>query len=81
VKNTLGGSPVARRQLGNELRRLRNEAGKTHADVQEALIASRTKMWRIEHGETNTRPADVLALARLPPASTSSPLPVRSAWS
>lgn len=65
MKNTLGGSPVARRQLGTELRRLRNEAGKTHADVAEALIASRTKMWRIENGETNPRPADVLALARL----------------
>jgi transcriptional regulator with XRE-family HTH domain len=59
------GSTVVRRQLGRRLRRLREEAGKSHEDVAEAQIASRTKMWRIEQGRTSVKQGDVLALARL----------------
>ncbi len=39
-----------RRQLGERLRRLRESAGKTHADVFAAKIASPNKMWTIEKG-------------------------------
>jgi transcriptional regulator with XRE-family HTH domain len=56
---------VVRRQLGRELRRLREDAGKTHADVDTARIASPTKMWRIESGRTTVKPGDIWALARL----------------
>src|SRR5262245_35030581 len=59
------GSTVVRRQLGRKLRRLREEAGKTHADVETARIASATKMWRIETGKVPVKPGDVWALARL----------------
>jgi transcriptional regulator with XRE-family HTH domain len=59
------GSTMVRRQLGRKLRRLREDAGKTHADVESARIASATKMWRIETGKTAVKPGDVWALARL----------------
>jgi hypothetical protein len=41
------------------------DAGKTHADVEAARIASPAKMWRIESGKTTVKPGDVWALARL----------------
>lgn len=56
---------MVRRQLGRRLRRLREEAGKSHEDVAEASIASRTKMWKIEAGRTAVKQGDILALARL----------------
>lgn len=56
---------VVRRQLGNRLKRLRLEAGKSHEDVAAAQIASPTKMWRIETGQIAVKPGDVWALARL----------------
>jgi transcriptional regulator with XRE-family HTH domain len=59
------GSTVVRRQLGRRLRRLREEAGKSHDDVAGALVASRTKMWRIEQGRTSVKQGDILNLARL----------------
>jgi transcriptional regulator with XRE-family HTH domain len=59
------GSTVVRRQLGRKLRRLREEAGKSHADVEAAQIASATKMWRIESGKIAVKPGDIWALARL----------------
>jgi transcriptional regulator with XRE-family HTH domain len=60
------GSPsLVRRQLGQRLRRLREKAGKTHDDVFEAQIASRTKMWRIESGRMAIKQGDVLALCML----------------
>jgi transcriptional regulator with XRE-family HTH domain len=62
---TQGGSTVARRQLGRRLRRLREQAGRSHDDVAETRLASRTKMWKIEHGHTAVKEGDVLALARL----------------
>jgi hypothetical protein len=64
------GSTVIRRQLGRRRRDLREEAGKTHADVEAARIASATKMWRIESGRTTVKPGDVWALARLYDVST-----------
>jgi transcriptional regulator with XRE-family HTH domain len=65
-----GGSTVVRRQLGRKLRRLREEANKTHEDVAAAQIASATKMWRIETGKTAVKPGDIWALARLYDLST-----------
>jgi Domain of unknown function (DUF5753)/Helix-turn-helix domain len=59
------GPTVVRRQLGRTLRCLRVDAGKTHADVEAARIASPAKMWRIESGKTTVKPGDVWALARL----------------
>jgi transcriptional regulator with XRE-family HTH domain len=56
---------VVRRRLGRRLRRLREAAGKRIDDVTTAGVASRTKMWRIEHGQVAVRMGDVLALARL----------------
>lgn len=60
-----GGSLVVRRQLGRRLRRIREQVGKSHEDIAEAQIASRTKMWKIEAGRTAVKQGDVLALARL----------------
>lgn len=59
------GSTVVRRQLGRKLRRLREQAGKTHEDVAAAQIASPTKMWRLETGKVAVKPGDIWALARL----------------
>jgi transcriptional regulator with XRE-family HTH domain len=59
------GSTVVRRQLGRRLRKLREAAGKTEKDVQEANLASRTKLWRIEAGKVGVRTADVRALCWL----------------
>lgn len=60
-----GGSAVLRRQLGRQLRCLREAAGKTERDVEEAKLASRAKLWRIESGKTAVRIADVRALCWL----------------
>jgi transcriptional regulator with XRE-family HTH domain len=59
------GSTVVRRQLGVRLRRLRSAAGKTERDVEEASLASRTKLWRIEAGKAPVKIADVRALCWL----------------
>ena len=59
------GSTVVRRQLGVRLRRLRNAAGKTERDVEEASLASRTKLWKIETGKAPVKVADVRALCWL----------------
>ena len=60
----IGSSGMARRQLGRRLRFLREGAGKVHADVAAAQIASRTKMWKIETGQCAVKPGDVLVLTR-----------------
>jgi transcriptional regulator with XRE-family HTH domain len=62
---TTAGSTVVRRQLGRKLRRLREEAGKTHEDVAAAHIASPTTMWRIETGKVPVKPGIIWALAHL----------------
>ena len=59
------GSTVVRRQLGRQLRRLREDCGKTEHDVEESGLASRTKLWRIESGRTAVRIADVRSLCWL----------------
>src|SRR6266516_1683129 len=61
----ISGSTVVRRQLGRRLRRLRDAAGKTEREVEEAGIARRVKLWRIESGKTSVRMADVRALCWL----------------
>jgi transcriptional regulator with XRE-family HTH domain len=59
------GSTVLRRQLGRQLRRLRDAAGVKEADVVESGLASRAKLWRIESGQTAIKIADVRALCWL----------------
>src|SRR5213082_3300795 len=61
----ISGSTVIRRQLGRRLRKLRDAAGKTERDVEEAGLASRTKLWRIEAGKVGVRIADVRTLCWL----------------
>jgi hypothetical protein len=61
----LVGTSVRRRQLGRKLRKLRDAAGKLERDVEEAGLASRTKLWRIEAGKVGVRIADVRALCWL----------------
>src|SRR6266511_2976052 len=62
----LQGPTVVRRQLGRRLRRLREAAGKTERDLEEANLVSRAKLWRIESGRTpvkvSRRSGPVLAL-------------------
>lgn len=61
----LAGSTVVRRQLGRHLRRLRDGAGKSEADVEEANLASRAKLWRIETGKVMVKVGDVRGLCWL----------------
>jgi hypothetical protein len=63
-------STVVRRQLGRHLRRLRDGAGKTEADVEEANLASRTKLWRIETGKVAVKGGDIRGLCWLYGADT-----------
>jgi transcriptional regulator with XRE-family HTH domain len=56
---------VVRRQLGRELRALREAARKTREDVAAASIASVAKLARIESGQTPVKHADVRELCRL----------------
>jgi transcriptional regulator with XRE-family HTH domain len=64
-----GGSLVVRRQLGAKLKALRVSAGKSLADVQEADVASKAKLSRIESGKSPVKLVDVWALCRLYGAS------------
>lgn len=59
------GPTVARRQLGRRLKRFREAAGITAEQVEEAGLASRTKIWRIEAGKVRVTVPDVWALTRL----------------
>jgi transcriptional regulator with XRE-family HTH domain len=61
----LQGPTVVRRQLGRRLRRLREAAGKTERDLEEANLLSRAKLWRIETGRTPVKVPDVRALCWL----------------
>jgi transcriptional regulator with XRE-family HTH domain len=61
----VSGPTVTRRQLGRWLRELRNAAGKTERDIEEANLASRAKLWRIETGRVSVKLADVRALCWL----------------
>lgn len=53
------GSTVPRRQLGRELRRLREEAGVTVQAIATALEWSGPRIWRIETGKVAVRAVDV----------------------
>lgn len=66
----MAGSTVVRRQLGRHLRRLRHGAGKTEADVEQANLASRVKLWRIETGKVAVKVGDVRGLCWLYGADT-----------
>jgi transcriptional regulator with XRE-family HTH domain len=70
VEMPLVGSTVVRRQLGRHLRQLRHCAGKTEADVEEANLASRVKLWRIETGKVAVKIGDVRGLCWLYGADT-----------
>ncbi len=59
------GSTLVRRQLGRRLRKLREAAGKTAADVAAARIMQNTKLWRLETGKIPVRVADVRTLCWL----------------
>ena len=56
---------LARRHLGRMLRRLRHEAGKTHADVTAARLGSRSKMSAIESGRIPVGADTVYGLSAL----------------
>lgn len=56
---------VVRRQLGRHLRRFRDAARKTDADIDESGLMSRTKLWRIETGRVAAKPNDVRGLCWL----------------
>ncbi|MBT8227896.1 MAG: helix-turn-helix domain-containing protein [Dactylosporangium sp.] len=58
------GPTVVRRQLGRRLRKLREAAGRTEIDVENAQLASRTKVWRIETGKVPVKVPDIWALCR-----------------
>lgn len=59
------GSTVTRRQLGRWLRELRRAARKTERDVEEANLASRVKLWRLETGKVSVKVGDVRGLCWL----------------
>lgn len=59
------GSIVVRKSLGRQLKALREHAGKTFADVQDAKIASKAKLARIEAGQVPVKVPDVRTLAWL----------------
>ena len=61
----ISGSTVVRRQLGRQLRQLRDVARKSERDVEEAGLASRAKLWRIESGKAAVKIADVRTLCWL----------------
>lgn len=63
---TVNGSTVPRRQLGRELRRLREqEARIAQVDAAAALECSVTRLWRLERGELPFRTLDVKAMCEL----------------
>lgn len=59
------GSTVPRRQLGRQLRDLRNRARMTTRVAAQRLEWSEAKIWRIETGQTSLRSLDVEAMCRI----------------
>ncbi|MFJ3926812.1 helix-turn-helix domain-containing protein [Streptomyces sp. NPDC090022] len=55
-------STVLGRQLGDELRRLREDAGLTTADAADALDCTKGKISRIENGRVTVRLPDLVAM-------------------
>jgi transcriptional regulator with XRE-family HTH domain len=62
---TRPGPTVQRRRLGIELRRLREQAGKTIDEVAQALECSGSKVSRIETGQVSASPRDVRDMLEL----------------
>ena len=66
MPETITGSTVPRRQLGRELRRLREEEARIpQVEAARALDCSVTKLWRLERGELPIRTPDVKAMCEL----------------
>ncbi|MQA24897.1 MAG: helix-turn-helix domain-containing protein [Micromonosporaceae bacterium] len=63
------GSTVPRRQLGREVRKLREEAGLTVGQAAEAIGRSAPTLWRIEKGGSPMRPGDVAGMCLIYGAS------------
>lgn len=59
------GSTMPRRQLGRQLRDLRNRAGMTTRVAAQRLEWSEAKIWRIETGQTSLRGLDVEAMCKI----------------
>lgn len=59
------GPTLLRRQLGRRLKVLREKAGVTTQEVEDAKIVSRAKLWRMEHGQIPLKVPDVVTLCRL----------------
>jgi transcriptional regulator with XRE-family HTH domain len=60
----VSGRTAARWHLGNALRTLRQDAGVTVEQVEQARLASRPKLWRLESGQVRVTVPDVWALAK-----------------
>ncbi len=61
---TVQGPTVVRRQLGNRLRQLREDAGQTISAVAGSKVFSTSKMIRMEGGKIEVKAADVWTLCR-----------------
>ena len=59
----VSGRTAARWHVGNVLRTLRQDAGVTVEQVEQARLASRPKLWRLETGQVRVTVPDVWALA------------------
>ncbi|MBU3060240.1 helix-turn-helix domain-containing protein [Nocardia sp. NEAU-G5] len=64
------GSTMPRRQLGRQLRDLRNRARMTTRVAAQRLEWSEAKIWRIETGQTSLRALDVEAMCKIYGAPT-----------
>ncbi|MCY0957631.1 helix-turn-helix domain-containing protein [Streptomyces sp. H27-H5] len=62
AKSTITPSTVLGRQLGDELRRLREAAGLTTTDAADALDCTKGKISRIENGRVTVRLPDLAAM-------------------
>lgn len=58
------GSTLRRRRLGHELRRLREEANRTHLDIAGILHCQQSRVSKIEAGHLRIRPAEVKDVLR-----------------
>jgi hypothetical protein len=63
--STVTGSTMPRRQLGRQLRDLRNRARMTTRVAAQRLEWSEAKIWRIETGQTSLRSLDVEAMCKV----------------
>ncbi|SFB16572.1 Helix-turn-helix domain-containing protein [Amycolatopsis marina] len=59
------GPVIPRRRIGDTLRRLRAESGRTLEDVATELMISTSKLSRLENGQGSPQPRDVRDLIRL----------------